>query len=659
MKCFTKSATAFALLLALLLLNTVSFGALAKWDVSADYSTETNPAPPVNGGIWSYGQTPYGNDTGDGPIPDASQFLLYDENAQVINQPGQAWQDLAAGTVDALGAVSFNDTGSFNTNFGIDWEPLEIDLVPDQTSQVVSTARLQVPADGIYSVHAEFADNQSCCAGREGDAWVFTDNAFQPSPLFYNPVLAASDPYLTHGAGTEREFGGSFLDPPEAPGVCGPDHCYDGLVELNAGDSIYFASGKGPSGGDHVVLRATVEQLSGETVAAHTEFSWKNDKSDNWDITSNWSPGVKPGNPVNNPGNVEDQVAIFGDAITQPQVVYTNVDKTLNAIRFDNANSYAIAGNGTITLAAGSDGTIAPTLGATQGAHQFQLNVALNADTTAEITSGATVAFNNRLSLNDNNLTVAGGGQLAVNNNTNTGSGSISVTSGVLLGSGRIGGNLSNDNIVAPGNSTGILSVDGDYTQSASGTLQIELASNGGVAGTDHDRLDVILSANLDGTLDLQLDGGYMPTIGDSFTGLVTAGTISGKFATTNNAVINGRQGIAVTYTETAVNAQIALRGNTDVASGDIDVDTGDLTTAIINFTSAGGSGKTWAEGDMDGDGDVDTGDLTTSIINFTSALAASSQQSVPEPSSGILISIGLLGLLAGARQRKNSFLSR
>ena len=48
MKCFTKSATVFALLLALLLLNTVSFGALAKWDVSADYSTETNPAPPVN-----------------------------------------------------------------------------------------------------------------------------------------------------------------------------------------------------------------------------------------------------------------------------------------------------------------------------------------------------------------------------------------------------------------------------------------------------------------------------------------------------------------------------------------------------------------------------------------------------------------------------------
>lgn len=55
----------------------------------------------------------------------------------------------------------------------------------------------------------------------------------------------------------------------------------------------------------------------------------------------------------------------------------------------------------------------------------------------------------------------------------------------------------------------------------------------------------------------------------------------------------------------------------------DGDVDTGDLTQAIINFTSAGGSGKTWQQGDFDGDGDVDTGDLTSAIINFTGALTS------------------------------------
>ena len=58
----------------------------------------------------------------------------------------------------------------------------------------------------------------------------------------------------------------------------------------------------------------------------------------------------------------------------------------------------------------------------------------------------------------------------------------------------------------------------------------------------------------------------------------------------------------------------------------DGDVDTSDLTNAIINFTSANGSGKTWSQGDTDGDGDVDTADLTTAIINFTSAMSGNSE---------------------------------
>ena len=64
------------------------------------------------------------------------------------------------------------------------------------------------------------------------------------------------------------------------------------------------------------------------------------------------------------------------------------------------------------------------------------------------------------------------------------------------------------------------------------------------------------------------------------------------------------------------------LRGDSDL---DGDVDTGDLTTAIINFSGAGGTGKTWADGDTDGDSDIDTADLTTAIINFTGATSRSS----------------------------------
>jgi len=66
--------------------------------------------------------------------------------------------------------------------------------------------------------------------------------------------------------------------------------------------------------------------------------------------------------------------------------------------------------------------------------------------------------------------------------------------------------------------------------------------------------------------------------------------------------------------------------GDTDL---DGDVDTSDLTNAIINFTGAEGAGKTWSEGDTDGDGDIDTSDLTTAIINFTGAQAETAAVSV------------------------------
>ena len=68
----------------------------------------------------------------------------------------------------------------------------------------------------------------------------------------------------------------------------------------------------------------------------------------------------------------------------------------------------------------------------------------------------------------------------------------------------------------------------------------------------------------------------------------------------------------------------------------------------IIGFTSAGGTGKTWDTGDTDGDGDVDSGDLTTAIINFTGASNAA--VAVPEP-SGLVLAIGCLAVAPCHRQ--------
>ena len=65
------------------------------------------------------------------------------------------------------------------------------------------------------------------------------------------------------------------------------------------------------------------------------------------------------------------------------------------------------------------------------------------------------------------------------------------------------------------------------------------------------------------------------------------------------------------------------------------------ITAWQTTGNTAGDAGKTWA----DGDGDVDTSDLTTSIINFTSALS-SGASAVPEPGSLILLVMGMMALV-------------
>jgi len=253
----------------------------------------------------------------------------------------------------------------------------------------------------------------------------------------------------------------------------------------------------------------------------------------------------------------------------------------------------------------------------------------LHANTTANLDANTSLAITS-MDLHGNQLTKTGTGTLLINDQSNTHTlGAIDCQEGICSGDGTVGGNLSNHAVVSPGNGIGVLTVNGNFGQDENGTLLIELLSGGGVAGTDYDHFYVAGTAHLAGALDLDIVAGHGITIGDRLPSIVTAGMISGIFSTVSGAAIDGRKGLAVTYSNTSVDVDVALRGNTDVANGDTDVDTGDLTTSIINFTSAEGKGKTWADGDMDGDGDVDTGDLTTSIINFTGAQRATA---LPEP---------------------------
>ncbi|MCC5833759.1 MAG: hypothetical protein JJU20_03415, partial [Opitutales bacterium] len=104
---------------------------------------------------------------------------------------------------------------------------------------------------------------------------------------------------------------------------------------------------------------------------------------------------------------------------------------------------------------------------------------------------------------------------------------SYSISSGeTLSGTGTVKGSLTNQGILAPGNSPGIITVDGNLDNS-SGTITIEIG--GANPGTQHDKVQVTGTAQLGGLLEVQLIDGFVPSVGDSFT-VLTADSIEGRF---------------------------------------------------------------------------------------------------------------------------------
>jgi len=101
---------------------------------------------------------------------------------------------------------------------------------------------------------------------------------------------------------------------------------------------------------------------------------------------------------------------------------------------------------------------------------------------------------------------------------------------GVLGGGGTLTGDVTNAGTVAPGHSIDHLTLDGDFTQEADGTLEIEIGD--GVA----DRLTVTGTADLAGTLRV-VPYGY--TAGGNYT-VLEAGSISGAFDSLQSAAVLG-----------------------------------------------------------------------------------------------------------------------
>jgi len=226
--------------------------------------------------------------------------------------------------------------------------------------------------------------------------------------------------------------------------------------------------------------------------------------------------------------------------------------------------------------------------------------------------------------LGQGSLTVSNGGEVLVNqllvegNGLLTGNGTVTPSTVV-----QVRGE------VAPGLSSGILTIDGDYTQLAPATLSIEIG--GASVGAEHDQLNVTGIVNLGGDLGLSLldlgSGTFMPSPSDMFMILTSTG-LTNSFSN----VANG-------------NRLTTIDG---LGSFQVNYSAGSLFNADHVVLS-----DFFSSVDLDNDGDVDGADFlaiqrTNSALipqwetefGNTGASVVTTSQAVPEPPSAILLAL-------------------
>ena len=176
----------------------------------------------------------------------------------------------------------------------------------------------------------------------------------------------------------------------------------------------------------------------------------------------------------------------------------------------------------------------------------FVVNSAFTANDDINLNGSAAAVINGLLtspSVNVNNsssLVVNAPGTVAANVNVGPSAllglfgrinGSV-VNAGFFQGTGVVNGNVFNSGIVSPGASIGTLTINGDYTQNASGTLRIEVA---GASAGQYDVLAVNGRAFINGTLQLVRVGNVRLQVGDRIAFLTATGGVNGTFSNVEN----------------------------------------------------------------------------------------------------------------------------
>jgi hypothetical protein len=276
------------------------------------------------------------------------------------------------------------------------------------------------------------------------------------------------------------------------------------------------------------------------------------------------------------------------------------------------------------------------------GTHEFQADVNLHDDTTVDVASNSTLAFDGALNLMGKILTKTGAGTMAINNRVTLAGGTVVGAQGTISGDGTIGGDVYNEGgTLSPGNSPGLMAIAGDYTQGDRGTLLIELA--GIAAGTNYDQLQVDGGALLDGTLEVALLDGFQPGLGDTFD-ILDFNTVSGSFSEMklpalensllwDTSELLARGAICVGSCPAGIGGDFNYDGTVDAADFTVWQDNLGLSASALNGNGSGAA-------------TVVQTDYQMWKINFGQSTASGSgADPVPEPTTLLLALLALVAV--------------
>jgi T5SS/PEP-CTERM-associated repeat protein len=273
-----------------------------------------------------------------------------------------------------------------------------------------------------------------------------------------------------------------------------------------------------------------------------------------------------------------------------------------------------------------------------------------NASTGSVTVDGTGSVWSNRINLlvsgfglpgnvSDGTITVSNGGTIEALQQM------LVEPAGKVQGNGFITGTVQNNGLVAPGFPLGALSVTGDFAQTSSGHLQIQIAGTG---GTQYDQLLATGAMQLAGALDISFSS-FSPAGGDSFNILDFTGH-TGTFTSVTLPPLSG--GLTWDTSQLYTTGIISVVGPHVVGdyNGNGIVDAADYT---VWRDSLGSTSSLAADGDASGV--IDVGDYGVWKANFGShaGIGAGAHAAVPEPAS---LWMFLAGILAMCSHRLTKF---